>query len=104
MSSQCLQWAPDMLIRLFLGQWTKLNLGQLAWTTEGHHIAHCLSTIVQMAAVGNFGDTEGDMAEEAARDWAHVEYCAQTILTAASGLEGWDQINSFFAVGSSACW
>lgn len=80
--------------------WSGLDMGTMVWTTESHHIAHCLSILLQGAGALVYGE----MADETARSWAHVHSCAETILTAASALEGWSQINSFFPIQGAACW
>ncbi|KAF6806284.1 hypothetical protein CSOJ01_08943 [Colletotrichum sojae] len=74
--------------------WAKIPL------EKRHHFAHCVNLLMQGAA----GLAFGGMIEEHARDWEHVKHCADTILTAAKGLPGWNKINSFVRVRAGECY
>lgn len=79
--------------------WRDIKMGTVVWTTERHHLAHCVYLLAQSAATLNFGV----MVEENAKSWNHTKHCIQKILSAGRGLPGWNQINSFVHIGSGSC-
>lgn len=80
--------------------WDALERGTVVWTTQSHHVTHCVYLLAQAAAAM----TMGGMMEENARKWEHQQLCVETIMSAVSRSPGWNKIKGFVHVGSGACW
>lgn len=79
--------------------WKGLETGTSVWTTQSHHVTHCVYLLAQAAAAV----TTGGMMEENARKWEHQKLCIETILNAAKHIPGWNDMKGFVQTGSRGC-
>lgn len=80
--------------------WNSVEMVTPVWTTQRHHVTHCVYLLAQAAAAV----TLGGMMEENARKWEHQHLCIQTIMKAAARIPGWDEKKGNVQVGSGSCW
>lgn len=80
--------------------WDSVEMVTPVWTTQRHHVTHCVYLLAQAAAAVSLGG----MMEENARKWEHQHLCIQTIMKAAARIPGWDERKGNVQVGSGSCW
>lgn len=81
--------------------WNFLETGTELYTTQSHHVSHCVYLLAQSAAALMHG---GAMVEENARKWDHIQLCIETILHATRRLPDWNKIKGNVHLGSGDCW